>query len=140
VRKHSVPFPIASLERQFHRAGDTILRRGEEGGAAYIGVDGEATAGIDGIELEALGPGALFGELAALTGRRRSRDVVARSNVDLLVVEREARLAALRREERLALALLTRTCERLMSTSARLAPATAPVRLGYLSAWEGALR
>ncbi len=85
------------VEWAFHHAGDTIIEAGSAGRAAYLVVDGEVIvsvqrggpAGGDAFELATLGPGQIFGELALLTSRQRTANVIAATEVDLMVLERE---------------------------------------------------
>jgi hypothetical protein len=89
LRRHGIEHWLRSFERQFHSAGETVLRQGEEGDDAYVIVGGEATVrGREGALRARLGAGDLFGELAALTGGRRTADVVADTDLDLMVLDR----------------------------------------------------
>jgi MFS transporter, DHA3 family, macrolide efflux protein len=62
-------------------SGAVIVRRGEQSSAAYFIIEGGAVAGWDeegGYRpLETLSPGDFFGEIAALTGAKRTANVVA---------------------------------------------------------------
>lgn len=90
LRRHHVEHWLRSSERQFHTAGETVLRRGDRGDAAYVIVAGRAAVlQRDGAAGAQLGPGDLFGELAMLTGGRRTADVVAATDLDLLVIDRD---------------------------------------------------
>jgi CRP-like cAMP-binding protein len=102
------------VEWEFHRAGDTIIQAGSEGSAAYLVVDGEvivsvergAAGGRKSFELATLGPGQIFGELALLTNRKRTARVVAATEVDLMVLEREVfRRELVRHPDRLPVVL-----------------------------------
>jgi CRP/FNR family transcriptional regulator, cyclic AMP receptor protein len=79
-----------SFERSF-RAGQVIYEEGEQGDALYVIQSGQVEltrAGPDGPRLVArLGPGELFGELAALLGRRRSSRALAASPSRLLALD-----------------------------------------------------
>ena len=67
-----------------------MIRRGEQGGAAYVIVEGRVSVSIceGGPIIDEMGPGELFGELALLTSRPRTANVVALSDLDLMVLER----------------------------------------------------
>ena len=71
-------------------AGAVLIRSGEAGDSAFFILDGQAAAvsQIDGAyrQLETLGLGAFFGEIAALTGMLRTADVVAEQAVTVLRV------------------------------------------------------
>ena len=65
-----------------------------------------APSGRSTFELATLGPGQIFGELALLTMRRRTANVVAATEVDLMVLERDVfRNELMRNPERLPLVL-----------------------------------
>jgi len=66
--------------------GEKIVRAGERGGAMFFISAGEVEVRIEPDPVILRG-GEFFGELAMLTGRRRSADVVARGLCHLLVLE-----------------------------------------------------
>jgi CRP-like cAMP-binding protein len=94
--------------------GATLVREGDFGFAAYAIKDGSADVLHDGVLIRTLGPGDMFGEIAILSGGRRTATVVAKTpmtvvtvlNRDLWRLERESPdiAAALRAtiDERLA--------------------------------------
>jgi N-acyl-L-homoserine lactone synthetase len=89
LRRQRIQHWLQSFERQFHSAGDVVLRRGEPGDAVYVVVDGHASVLTETGEVRAeLGAGDLFGELALVTGLPRTADVVARTDLDLMVLDR----------------------------------------------------
>jgi hypothetical protein len=73
---------------EHHPAGDVILRRGETGSHMYMVVKGrlKVTDVEDGREpaVAVLSPGMIFGEVAALSGGRRTATVVAEQDTELL--------------------------------------------------------
>jgi CRP-like cAMP-binding protein len=54
-------------------AGIELIKEGEPGAARFVILDGSATVQRDGIEVNQVGPGAYFGEVALLHGRGRDR-------------------------------------------------------------------
>jgi len=76
--------------RRTFQAGETIVREGEQGDAAYIIVAGSCEIQKDlptGIEtLQTIGPGAVFGEMAILTEGPRTATVVAVETTVVMVV------------------------------------------------------
>jgi hypothetical protein len=109
------------VEWQFFQAGDAIIQAGTPGEAAYLVVDGEVIVTVERggpggpstFELATLGPGQLFGELALLTQRTRTADVVAATAVDLVVLDREAFRQALARHPERIPVVLEQLAERL---------------------------
>ncbi len=75
-------------------SGTTIISHGEMGDDAYFVLSGLTVAGIamesgEYRSLSIMGPGDFFGEIAALTGRPRTANVVAEENSQLLKVHAE---------------------------------------------------
>ncbi|HYI75750.1 MAG TPA: cyclic nucleotide-binding domain-containing protein [Gaiellaceae bacterium] len=67
-------------------AGATLVREGDFGFAAYAIQEGMAEVRHDGGVVRTLGPGDLFGEIAILSGGRRTASVVATTPMKLVVV------------------------------------------------------
>lgn len=67
-------------------AGAELIREGEPGDALFVIVEGTAIVQRDSVELNRVGPGAYFGELAILDGEPRSATVVAESDVKVAVI------------------------------------------------------
>jgi CRP-like cAMP-binding protein len=67
-------------------AGVELVREGEPGDALFVILDGTAVVRQDGVELNRVGPGAYFGELAILDGEPRSATVVAETDVRVAVI------------------------------------------------------
>jgi len=56
--------------------GDKVIRRGDEADAAYFVSEGEVEVAVAGNRIH-LGPGSFFGEMALVSGAKRSADVTA---------------------------------------------------------------
>jgi len=99
--------------------GEAILKVGEPGDAAYFVLGGKAVAGLpeeNGYRsLSAMGPGDFFGEIAALTGSRRTANVVAEEPTTLLEVP-AANLRAVMDVPALSSLFLSTLTERLIRT------------------------
>jgi CRP-like cAMP-binding protein len=73
-------------ERRF-TAGATIVRQGAMSGVGFFVVtDGEASVTVDGREVERIGPGGHFGELALVAERERAATVTAESALTCLEI------------------------------------------------------
>lgn len=67
-------------------AGIELIKEGEPGDALFVILDGEARVLQAGIEVNRVGPGSYFGEMAILDGEPRSATVVAESDVKVAVI------------------------------------------------------
>jgi hypothetical protein len=121
VRRQGIQHWLSSFEREFHSAGDAVLSRGEAGDAAFVVIDGHAAVkAADGTLVAELGPGDLFGELALLAPRLRSADVVALTELDLMVLDRETFRRQLRESPEAAERMLELLAERMASMHERV--------------------
>jgi CRP/FNR family transcriptional regulator, cyclic AMP receptor protein len=68
-------------------AGVDLITEGDPGDALYIILEGEALVHHDGVELERVGPGAYFGEMALLDGEPRSASVVTVTDMKVAVID-----------------------------------------------------
>jgi DHA3 family macrolide efflux protein-like MFS transporter len=103
------------------QAGTAILRHGETGDAAFFILSGRAVAGIqteggDYRSLSVMQAGDFFGEIAALTGAKRTANVVAENDTTLVQVPGET-LRTLMNNPALSQLFLTKMTERLTRTS-----------------------
>ena len=67
-------------------AGTDLVREGEPGDALFVILDGEAVVRREGTEINRVGSGAYFGELAVLDGEPRSATVTAETDVQVAVI------------------------------------------------------
>jgi CRP-like cAMP-binding protein len=89
VRRHSAAHWLHAFEREFHRAGEDVMRAGEPNSAAYVVISGRATKhDTRGRLVGYLKPGDLFGELGSLTNCPVTSTVTAQTDLELMVLER----------------------------------------------------
>ena len=97
-----------------HGPGSTIVRKGDDGDACYVLLEGRADVvlgrGRPGAPMQ---PGAVFGEMALLDGAPRSASIVAVTDVVLFRLGRAKFAKLLRSEPSVALALLKTLAARL---------------------------
>ena len=67
-------------------AGTTLVREGDFGHGAFAIVSGTADVVHDDVVLRSLGSGDMFGEIAVLSGGRRTASVVATTDMTLISV------------------------------------------------------
>jgi len=97
---------LAAKMRPYHAAaGDVLVRQGGHGDDVFLIRDGRIEASRDDGSgervLSRLGPGALIGEIAALTGSPRTATVRATTDVDALVIPGEDVRAVVKRHRAL---------------------------------------
>lgn len=100
-------------------AGREIIRQGDIGREFLVIVSGEASVRRDGVEVNRLGPGAHFGELALLGSIERNASVVAETDMVLDVIDRRAFQTLLEDSPSLTLSLLRATAKRLAECDAQ---------------------
>lgn len=66
--------------------GATLLREGDYGYSLFAVTAGTAEVLQEGVVIRTLGPGDVFGEIAVLSGGRRTATVVATSPLELMVL------------------------------------------------------
>jgi MFS family permease len=95
------PLPVPTVEQLAGElrpmrvaAGEDVIRQGDRGDRFYIVSDGEAEVRVDGRPVEPLHAGEFFGEIALLRDVPRTATVSARSDLELLTLERDAFLSA----------------------------------------------
>jgi glyoxylase-like metal-dependent hydrolase (beta-lactamase superfamily II) len=82
-------------------AGEHIVTQGTKGDSFYIIVHGTVQVVKNGVPIKRYRAGDYFGEMAILLDQPRSADVIAKTDVDLVALDRNDFLAALRGSEML---------------------------------------
>jgi len=82
---------LERLSRDFRErtipAGTLVIRQGDEHGMGFFVVaEGEVVVSIDGKEVDRIGPGGYFGEIALISDRVRTATVTAATDVRCLVM------------------------------------------------------
>lgn len=82
---------LMDYQRWFYTAGETIVRAGTPGNEAFIIIDGTAEVKVPGTDqtLATLEAGEMFGELAIITEEERSADVIAKTDVQMMVMTKD---------------------------------------------------
>ena len=129
---------VASATRpRTYRAGAEIVSEGHAGREMFLVVSGKLEIVKDGAAIATLEPGSTFGEMAMLDEPRASATVRATTDVELLVIAREAFFGLLKTDATFAVKILWNMLLRLSAnlrvTSARLAEMTVATRAGSSS-------
>jgi CRP/FNR family cyclic AMP-dependent transcriptional regulator len=108
---------LSMTERQV-APNEVIFLQTEEGSSLFGILVGEVRiliGDIDGREqvLRVLGPGEIFGEIAALDGRRRSATAIAVTRCRLVLLGRSGLLALISSQPHAAIGLIENFCERM---------------------------
>jgi len=82
-------------------AGERIVTQGMRGDSFYIIVNGTVQIVKDGVPLKRYRAGDYFGEMAILLDQPRSADAIAKTDVDLVAIDRNDFLSVLRGSEML---------------------------------------
>ncbi|MDN5860834.1 MAG: cyclic nucleotide-binding domain-containing protein, partial [Pseudonocardia sp.] len=108
------------------RAGEWLFRRGERGDALFVVRTGRVEIVLDGLFVRAHGRGESFGEVAMLTGGRRSADVRARRDSELLALGTADIDRLIATEPAFSAALVRELARRLPGTASPAVPARRP--------------
>ena len=131
---------FARAETRRFNDGATIFQRGDTSTFLVIPQKGRVRIVLiseEGKEiiLTIIEPGEAFGEIALFDGKERSADAVAEGDCELLILERESVLSAIRTNPDIALKLIQVFCERMRRTTEQVemvAMLNLPVRLARL--------
>jgi EmrB/QacA subfamily drug resistance transporter len=120
-------------------AGEWLLREGDPPGSAYVVRSGRLEVEVGGRVLRELGPGSVLGELALLTGERRSAGVRARRDSVVLEVPRDAFDELLGTDPVATRMVLAQVAERLRTAggTAEVGPPTQPAVVAVVGLHAG---
>lgn len=94
------------------KAGTVLARQGHRGGEAFVIVNGTAAVHVDDEEVAEIGAGELIGEMGLIDGGPRAATLVAKTDLDLYVIE-PGHFQAVLDEPGVAKALLLSVTQRL---------------------------
>lgn len=124
-----VPALLAAMCEEQFGEGAAVIRRGDAATTMFLLLSGVADitiprAGVGGeVRVSTLAPGAMFGEMALLTGHVRSATVSARTPLTCLRLDRDA-LACLQRDNPAAATALLHAIARQLDSNLRMANTT----------------
>jgi CRP-like cAMP-binding protein len=87
IRTYTEILMFLDEEPRSYAAGSLVFEEGQSGGEMYIVREGSVTLRHGGKDLETLGPGAFFGEMALIDAAPRSASAVAGPGLKLAVVD-----------------------------------------------------
>ena len=106
-------------------AGDVIFSAGDPGDCMYVVREGTVTIHADGLPIEEVGPGGIFGELALIDSAPRSATATAATPCELVLLNERAFLFHVSQTPFFALNVM-----RVLSQRLRRASAQAPISAG----------
>ncbi|MGD9580420.1 MAG: Crp/Fnr family transcriptional regulator [Vampirovibrionia bacterium] len=114
-----------NYRRITYPAGNMIVMSEDMGGTFYVIEDGRvkislASDNLQEVTISLLGPGDFFGEMSILDESPRAADVVALSDVKLLVIQKENFIEHLHKFPSISINLLRVMCERLRKVNKRV--------------------
>ena len=98
------------------KSGSTLVKQGELGQEAMIIESGTAEVRRDGAKIDKIGPGDFFGEMSLIDHMPRNADVVATSDMVLLVMDSREFSTMLDKYPKVAVKILKTVVERLTSS------------------------
>jgi CRP/FNR family transcriptional regulator, cyclic AMP receptor protein len=101
-------------------AGQTVFAAGAAGDAMYIVLEGDIAIRAGETDLEVLGPGSIFGEMALIDGAPRSASAVAASDCRLVEIDRRRFEFMVSQTPYFALAVMKTMADRLRKSNARI--------------------
>jgi CRP/FNR family transcriptional regulator, cyclic AMP receptor protein len=101
-----------------YKAGEAIFRAGDPGDNMYVVVEGEVRISANGRELEVLGSGGVFGEMALIDNMPRSADAVAATNCRVVPVDEKRFKFLVQQTPFFSLQILRVMADRLRRTTA----------------------
>jgi CRP-like cAMP-binding protein len=130
LRKESTVFDPARLAElaegisddvpAYFDRGKPIVQEGQVGLRMYAVIEGKVTVSIDGVMVERLGPGGVFGEMALIESSPRMASVTAETDCSLLPISRTAFELLVKTSPEFAGSLLGSLAERLRVLTSRL--------------------
>lgn len=107
-------------------AGDVIFAAGERGDCMYVVRDGTVTIEAEGMPIEEIGPGGIFGELALIDSAPRSATATATTPCELIALNERAFLFHVSQTPFFALNVMRVLSDRLRRMSAQPAIMAVP--------------
>ena len=114
LTKKELQFLAAVTSEVAVKEGATLVKQGEPGQEAMVIEEGTAVVRRDGAEIDTMGPGDFFGEMSLVDNLPRNADVVATSDMKLLVMNSREFSSVLSRYPEVAVKILKTVVSRLV--------------------------
>ena len=103
--------------------GETILAEGETGALMYMIRAGEVQVQVDGVAVEDIGPGGIFGEMSLIESGPRSARVVAKTTVFAVPLDERKFIALVAKVPHFSLLVMRAMARRIRRMNQRLSGA-----------------
>jgi len=100
-------------------AGQHIFKEGQPGDVMYIVAEGEVDILINGIVIETVAPGGILGEMALIDNKARSATAIAKTDCNLLPINRTHFVFLVQETPNFALQVMQVMAERLRRMNSR---------------------
>jgi len=84
VPRKSIRRLVSRMHRRSYQAGESVVSMGNAGAGAVLILAGEVSVNVNGVELERMRRGELFGEVALVADLPRTAEVTATEDCELL--------------------------------------------------------
>ncbi|MEM7544372.1 MAG: Crp/Fnr family transcriptional regulator [Pseudomonadota bacterium] len=119
-------------ESRTYRAGELLFEQGDEGDSAFVVIEGEASVLIniagEKREVAVIGANQVFGEMAVLCDIPRTAAIGAKSDLEVLRIDRDAFLKLLSEFPEVSLQVMRFLAARLEATTQALGQAQADLK------------
>jgi CRP/FNR family transcriptional regulator, cyclic AMP receptor protein len=103
------------------RAGETIVTEGEDGTLMYMIRKGTVEVRINGIPVEEISDGGIFGEMALLEHSTRSANIVAKTDVEAVPLDEKRFMVLLSKVPHFSLLIMRLLARRIRKMNSKLA-------------------
>jgi CRP-like cAMP-binding protein len=124
--EHAIQDLASRCRRRKFRDGEALFHEGDPGFTLYVVVSGTVNIQRDiestgaSVHLATRGPGEPFGEMALIDGKPRMADAVTSGPAEVLMLDRDAFVAAVERSPRIAFGVMSYLADRLREAGGQL--------------------
>jgi small-conductance mechanosensitive channel/CRP-like cAMP-binding protein len=141
MKAEHIKMIVNHCRSQHYGVGETIIREGADGASMFVLVTGEASVSVDGSGGEpalvaTLRGGDCFGEMSLLTGEKRSANVIALSDCEVIEITKDVFGNAVQRDSELLMRLSSLLAHRKMQTDSIVEAQALAQQPGLLAAKE----
>lgn len=114
-------FKDLNFPEVFARAGQTIVSEGDDGTLMYVIRSGTVEVHVNGVPVEEISEGGIFGEMALLERTTRSADIVAKTDVQAVPLDEKRFMVLMGKVPHFNLLVMRLLARRIRKMNAKLA-------------------